>query len=730
MKAYCLNIIFLLSFINVTAQYSFNRVDSFKVIISGDTLAYPWAGGLNLPQFSEIDIDGNGVKDLFIFDRSTNKISTYLNLGIADSISYEFAPQYISRFPQMQYFALLVDYNCDGKEDIFTYSVGLGVPGIAVYRNDYDMINGLKFTLVSSVIYSQYGTYSNLYLSPVDIPAITDIDNDGDIDILTFGLSSLTVEYHRNYSIENYGVCDSLEYELETNCWGFFQEGSITNKCTLNISCKGGHSIDNTIHHAGSTLLAVDLDKDSDKELILGDLSYKNMVMLINGGDSANADIIAQDTAFPVYNIPVDLSLFPIAFYLDINNDDFKDLIVAPNASSASENFTGVWYYKNVSPAINLPDTFIYQQNSLFQDEMIEVGEGPNPVFFDYNSDGLLDLIIGNYGYYSSGNYTSNLSLYENIGNAGNPKFELVTRDYAGISALGLQGVCPSFGDMDGDGDSDMLIGDFEGKLHYFENSAGAGNTANFTLTIPNYFGIDVGDFSTPQIIDVNRDGKLDIIIGERSGILNYCENVGTTSSPFFLSTVVSNFGGVNVKQNGYITGYSFPYLFDEGGVYKLLVASERGFIYYYENIDGNLTGSFTLIDTLFGKINEGLRASIGGSDINNDAMFDLIVGNYAGGVSMFIQGVSNSIIDKYISSEPISIFPNPTKYLITINLNKTDTRGEVFLYNNVGQSLAKYPINESGIIINTTSLSEGMYFCKIILNDNSSFIKKLVIQK
>ena len=52
----------------------------------------------------------------------------------------------------------------------------------------------------------------------------------------------------------------------------------------------------------------------------------------------------------------------------------------------------------------------------------------------------------------------------------------------------------------------------------------------NFTIAAPNYFNIDVGYFSQPQLIDVNRDGLLDIIIGEQDGSLNYCPNSGTAT--------------------------------------------------------------------------------------------------------------------------------------------------------------------------------------------------------
>lgn len=66
----------------------------------------------------------------------------------------------------------------------------------------------------------------NLYVSSIDIPAIEDVDGDGDLDIITFSILGSQVEYHKNLSMERYGDCDSLDYELRNKCWGFFTEGA------------------------------------------------------------------------------------------------------------------------------------------------------------------------------------------------------------------------------------------------------------------------------------------------------------------------------------------------------------------------------------------------------------------------------------------------------------------------------------------------------------------------
>ena len=70
--------------------------------------------------------------------------------------------------------------------------------------------------------------------------------------------------------------------------------------------------------HAGSSLIAMDVDGDLDKDLILGDVSYTNLNLLINGGTPQSAHIIMVDTAFPqniTNTIPANIHIFPSAFY-------------------------------------------------------------------------------------------------------------------------------------------------------------------------------------------------------------------------------------------------------------------------------------------------------------------------------------------------------------------------------------------------------------------------------
>jgi len=210
--------------------------------------------------------------------------------------------------------------------------------------------------------------------------------------------------------------------------------------------------------------------------------------------------------------------------------------------------------------------------------------------FSIYDGDKLQDLFIGNYGtprfsWVAYGilhtRYRSQIALYKNIGTPNYPKFQLITNDFANLSALKLVGCYPAFADLDGDGAADMLVGNSNGNLLYLKIRHRPGNLPDYHLRQTNYQNIDAGEFCTPQLFDLDGDSLPDLIFGRRNGSLGFYKNTGTKSNPVF-TLITDHLGNVRVTDT-LLTyyGYSVPCFFKaKDGKLKLFAGSEFGAIY------------------------------------------------------------------------------------------------------------------------------------------------------
>ena len=766
MRKICLVCVTLLLLTNICVSqihdYSFVKNNSivFKDT-TGKQYLYPLTGGMNACQFSAIDLNNDGIKDLFVFDKHGDRVLTFINNGTPDSVDYVYAPQYALAFPPMHAWATLVDYNNDGKEDIFTYTSG----GIKVFKN---ISNGsLQFQLVKDPILSLYGTtHTNLFALTEDYPVFADIDNDGDIDILNFWVLGEYVNYHKNLSMEHYGVPDSLDFQMVDNSWGCFAEGESSNVLRLD-TCLPTKSLviksDSPPKHSGSTLWCNDLNNDGIKDLVVGDVDYSNLIKLTNGGSLTSAHMTSEDTLFPSNIHPVKLVSFPLPCYVDVNNDGKKDLLVSPfdPGDLTAESYKSAWYYRNTTT--NTAPVFDFVKEDFLQDEMIDVGTGAYPVFYDYDNDGLKDLFIGNIGYrdtsfiqsgYLTSKFSSRIALFRNTGTASNPQFKLITRDFANISTLHILGAYPAFADINGDGKAEMIVGNAAGTLYLYVNTAATGSTPNFVLSQSNYQGINVGSYAAPQLFDLNKDGLTDLIIGNRGtiwkdnlgnitamkGNLFYYKNTGTATNPIF-TLAADSLGGIDVTNfNVSNYGYSTPCFFRTAtNETRLFVGNNEGKVIYYKNIDNNLNGNFTIADTLSFIdnttkycIKEGNRSGVAVADINNDGYPDIMVGNQAGGI-VFYKGVAlNTGIaaNAVITNNKLSVYPNPAKDIIHLNYKSFDNTQitTVEIMDITGRYVLKSDnINKNNLTINISSLTKGSYICKVTFSNSTSTNRILI---
>ncbi|MEM1405191.1 MAG: T9SS type A sorting domain-containing protein [Bacteroidota bacterium] len=689
---------------------------SVGVTEDGSSLAFPWSGGLNSGQYSTMDVDMDGLEDLIVFDRSASKINVFKNVGGAYAPTFEYADQ----FPEnLRNWILLRDYNCDGKKDLFVSDP----LGIVVYQNISDA-EGLKWR-----VFNERGPQSplqtmgsseptNLQLNATDIPSITDVDGDGDLDILNFRFTrASTVQYHKNLSMENTGNCDSLQLERVAQEWGDFEQCFCAEIAFGGDDC--GTSGGRTKHQGGKALLTLDMDNDGDQEAIVGEEDCDILNFLLNEGSASEALMNSSSISFPNAQNPIALFSFPAAYYEDVDFDGIADLLVAPNVPANigfGVNFEqSSWFYKNLGSESN-PD-FQFIQRDFLQDQMLDFGENAVPAFYDYDADGDLDLFVSNNIDVNLG-FIATLKLYENTGGAAQPSFKLKDRDFFNLSVLNFINIKPVFEDVDNNGSVDLV---FSGtslntgntSIVYFKNSVSSGLAPEpepqVLYVISN--GVSSENF---KLFDIDTDGRNDLLIGRSTGRLEYYRNVGTAESPNF-GLQDEEFLGFGVSAFTINTSVDIADL-DADGNLDLITGDDRGNFNWISDFRSAIGSEAERQPLLFEtsadqsqtSVNLGSRLVPRVVNLFNEDKPAIVVGTGQGGMNILRNtGAEVQPLPELISG----IYPNPAVGRNTVLFRTTErTFGYIVSLN--GQRLTEPQILEAETdnIIDISSLASGFY--------------------
>lgn len=284
-----------------------------------------------------------------------------------------------------------------------------------------------------------------------------------------------------------------------------------------------------------------------------------------------------------------------------------------------------------------------------------------SPVFADLDGDGDMDMLTGEYIYdydddFYTGIYENNFKYYENIGDEENPVFAAPQ-----TNPFGIQGDLdydryfrPSFVDIDGDGDFDIVYGDDNGDFYFMENS-GTTTAPNFEAPVMNPFGLGsiitgygFPDAVVPTFIDIDNDGDFDLIAGGAEGDFYYVENIGTTIAPSFAAVVINPFNLSSV--GGYQRSSPSFADIDGDGDFDLLSGQRNGNFYYFENTGTQIVPDFaTSIENPFGLTqvgNNARQSTPSFVDLDGDGSYDVFAGDEDGDFSFYrsCPSVSSSI--------------------------------------------------------------------------------------
>lgn len=283
------------------------------------------------------------------------------------------------------------------------------------------------------------------------------------------------------------------------------------------------------------------------------------------------------------------------------------------------------------------------QVNGAFHPNAYTGGFGlSRPAFVDIDNDGDQDMFVGT--------YEGTLRFFRNEGSKSNPHLRLADGDYASIDVG--ENSSPAFMDYDGDGDADMILGDYDGNLILYRNDSEGHRTIwQYAGLLQDSAGrgIKVKGSAAPAFHDIDGDGDLDLTIGDIEGQLAVYKNVSPHEKPEW-ELASEKYFGIDVGSLAFPAWHDY----DDDGDPDLFVGNQERSVYLYENEGSVREPRFTLASKEFASISVKQVTAPAFVDIDDDGDADMVIGQAAGDISLIRNTGSRSDAD--YSSEPESL--------------------------------------------------------------------------
>ncbi|MEN8375975.1 MAG: FG-GAP-like repeat-containing protein [Gemmatimonadota bacterium] len=539
------------------------RIDPFPVLdADGAAYAFPFLGGFNVPRPQLVDLDGDSDMDLVVQER-TDRLLYFERVDGG----YRWAPGLMPPLRVGEWYRF-VDVDGDGDPDLlseepFSY--------VRLYRND----GAGGFPLVADTIRDARG--GAIFSDRQNIPNAADIDCDGRLDLLIGRMTGTITRYEATGAI---GQTVAPFRHVEDRFQGIEIVAEFGNP--LYTPPADTAPVTGPSMHGANTMALADADGDGDVDLFWGDFFEPGLLLIENTGSCERPDMTGEPVAFPAGD-PVLTSGYNAPTFGDADGDGDLDLVMGVLGGAYDANRTGadnLYFFEQVDGDFALRSTRYISQ--------VDIGTESLPRVVDWDGDGDLDLLLAN-KIDPTDLHTSRVYLYENVGTPLAPAFRLrgpvgVDGAFHNAPALGdldadgdldavlgtwrpdvellmnggtraeprydmsdaplltltrgANGV-PALGDLDADGDLDLIIGEASGTLNYYRNDGDPAG-ARFALVSDEYLGVDVGRRAAPALVDVDGDGDLDLVVGTESDGLVLFLNEGTREVPDFRETASS----------------------------------------------------------------------------------------------------------------------------------------------------------------------------------------------
>ena len=291
--------------------------------------------------------------------------------------------------------------------------------------------------------------------------------------------------------------------------------------------------------------------------------------------------------------------------YVDWENDGDLDLIVGidewgdygwDNAFNENGRWMNGPLHGYVFLLENSGGEYINRSKILAAGRPVDVYGAPSPNMEDFDGDGDLDLICGE--------FLDRFTWFENVGTREKPVFSegRFLANNEGIIKMDLEMIIPSAVDWDGDGDADLVVGDEDGRVALVENTGEVKDNMPLFLS-PAYFQqlgglVKFGALATPFAVDWDEDGDQDLICGNSAGYIGFIENLDGGNPPKWNKPVYLESGGEVIRimagDSGSIQGpaekkWGYTSLsvadWDGDGLHDIIINSIWGKIQWFKNV-------------------------------------------------------------------------------------------------------------------------------------------------